>query len=123
MKALVLDDSRAMRALIGGMLREAGFEVSQAGSADEAMGLLRAEGAADVALVDWNLPGVDGLEFVRRMRADISFARTRILMVTTEVGQDRVEAALREGVQEYLMKPFTKEMLLGKLALIGDGKI
>jgi two-component system chemotaxis response regulator CheY len=70
MRALVIDDSRAMRSILGRMLRELGFEVLEAGNGREAIACLEAPGGVDLALVDWNMPEMDGLEFVRQVRAE-----------------------------------------------------
>jgi two-component system, chemotaxis family, chemotaxis protein CheY len=85
----------------------------------EALERLREMAAPDVALVDWNMPRLDGLELVRAVRAERAYDRTRLLMITTENELGRVSAALDAGADEYLMKPFTAEMLLEKLAIVG----
>lgn len=118
-RALILEDSRVMRALLARMLLELGFEAVPAGHVEEALDLLRGESGVELALVDWNLPGLSGMDFLRRLRADPSRRAIRVLVVSTEVGQHRIEEALREGAQEYLMKPFTRDMLAEKLALMG----
>lgn len=119
MRALVIDDSSAMRAMLRRLLREFGFEVAEAPDVLSALGALQPGRLPQLALVDWNLPGGSGIEFVRAVRADGANARLRIMMITTEVGPDRVRAALDAGAQEYLMKPFTRESLRDKLALLG----
>lgn len=120
-RALILEDSRTMRALLARMLRELGFEAVPAGHVEEALDRLRGGSDVELALVDWNLPGLSGMDFLRRLRADPAHRAIRVLVVSTEVGQHRVEEALREGAQEYLMKPFTRDMLAEKLALMGVG--
>lgn len=122
MRALVLDDSRAMRAILRRYLRELGFDVIEAPDADLASRLLEPEALPELALVDWNLPGRSGLEFVERLRTERRFDRLRIVMVTTEVERGQVLKALRAGADEYLMKPFTRETLESKLALVGFAK-
>ncbi len=118
-RALILEDSRVMRTLLTRMLRELGFEAVPAGHVEEALERLRGESGVELALVDWNLPGLSGMDFLRRLRAEPAHRAIRVLVVSTEVGQHRIEEALREGAQEYLMKPFTREMLADKLALMG----
>lgn len=115
MRALIIDDSLAMRAILRRLLLELGFEVHDAADAKAADAVLAKIGKAEVALVDWNLPGESGLDFVKRRRG----AGTRFLMVTTETEPARVAEALAAGADEYLMKPFTKEALVEKLALLG----
>ncbi len=119
MRALVLDDSRAMRTILGRILVDLGFETVEAADGPAALAELRQGPAFDLALVDWNLPGMSGLEVVQAVRADPVFDRVRLLMVTTETELERVARALDAGADEYIMKPFTREMLVDKLALIG----
>jgi two-component system chemotaxis response regulator CheY len=76
-------------------------------------------GGADIALLDWNMPQMDGFEFLRRVRSDADFSELRVMMVTTESEMSQVAKALEAGASEYLMKPFTKEALLEKLVLLG----
>ena len=121
MRAMVVDDSRAMRTIIGRMLKESGFEVLEAGNGQEAVAVLQSQGPVDLALVDWNMPEMNGLELVRAVRARPEWNATRLMMVTTEVEVQNVAAALESGANEYLMKPFTPDALKEKLALLGIG--
>ena len=119
MKALVIDDSRAYRGFVRSMLESGGFEVVEAESCSEALACLKEHGPIHVALVDWNMPGMDGLELIRTIRRTTPASDLRLMMVTTELEMDRVSTALQAGADEYLMKPFTKEALTDKLTLIG----
>ena len=119
MRALVIDDSSAMRALLRRLLRDLGFDVTEAPDVSTALERLRPGGLPDLALVDWNLPGGSGIDFVRAVRVDPGQRGLRILMITTEVGPEQVRRALDAGAQEYLMKPFTGESLRDKLVLMG----
>jgi two-component system, chemotaxis family, chemotaxis protein CheY len=119
MLALVIDDSTAMRSILARMLRELGFEVLQAGNGQEAITCLQTAGRADLALVDWNMPEMDGLEFVRQVRAQGRPAAIRLVMVTSEVEAGRIALALAEGADEYIMKPFNRQVLEEKLRLLG----
>ena len=119
MHALIVDDSKAMRSVLRSILREMGFEVSEAGNGREALERLRENRKIDLALVDWNMPEMNGFEFVCAMRADSAYDRMCVLMVTTETDLGRITQALDAGANEYLMKPFTKESLQGKMALLG----
>lgn len=119
MRALVIDDSSAMRALLRRLLRDFGFEVSEAPDVSGALQALEPGRLPQLALVDWNLPGGSGIDFVRAVRVDPARPAIRILMITTEVGPEQVRLALDAGAQEYLMKPFTRESLRDKLALMG----
>ncbi|HUJ28501.1 MAG TPA: response regulator [Myxococcales bacterium] len=122
MRAIVVDDSRAMRTIIGRMLKESGFQVLEAGNGQEAVDVLKAQGPVELALVDWNMPVMNGLELVRAVRARPEWNATRLMMVTTEVEVQNVAAALESGANEYLMKPFTPDALKEKLALLGIGQ-
>ncbi len=119
MRALVIDDSRAMRALLGRILRDLGYEVTDAADGRDGLARLRALGTADLVLVDWGMPVMDGLEFVRALRADPALAGVRVLMVSTETEAGQVARALAAGVDEYVMKPFTRDTIVGKLELLG----
>ena len=119
MRALIVDDSRAMRALIGRSLREFQIETFEAANGREAMDKLKAGERADLAMVDWNMPEMNGLEFVRTVRSCNDYDAMRIVMVTTEAELGRMGEALDSGANEYLMKPFTKDAMAEKLKLIG----
>ena len=119
MKALIVDDSRAIRLILGKMLKTLGFEVTEAENGKVALDTLSAAGPFDLALVDWNMPVMNGLEMVKALRADERFSELRIMMVTTETEHDQVSLALDAGATEYLMKPFSVEAVSQKLALLG----
>ncbi|HVS36709.1 MAG TPA: response regulator [Gemmataceae bacterium] len=118
MRALVIDDSRVMRGILRRFLAPCGFEVVEAGDGRQGMEQLRLA-APDLVLVDWNMPEMDGLSFIRAVRAVPACAGLRLLMITTENETHRVAEALEAGASEYLMKPFTREALLEKLDLLG----
>jgi two-component system chemotaxis response regulator CheY len=119
MRALVIDDSRAMRSILGTILREIEFAVDEVGSAEEAVDALESGAIFDLALVDWNLPGMNGLELVKVIRGRPDLGDIRLMMVTTETEIERVREALAAGADEYIMKPFDRDMLLEKLGLLG----
>ena len=119
MKALVVDDSRAMRRIIAKLLLELGFEVHEADSGSEAMQQAHRLDGLSVVLLDWNMPGMDGREVLERLRADPKTADLPVMMVTTESEMEQVEVALNAGASEYLMKPFDRQALLEKLLLLG----
>jgi two-component system chemotaxis response regulator CheY len=118
MRALVIDDSRTVRAIIGTILRELGMEVVEAGDGRAGLEQLRAAPGVELVLVDWNMPEMDGLEFIKAVRAVRAFDPVRIMMVTTETETEQVLRALDAGANEYLMKPFTREILVAKLGLL-----
>ena len=119
MKALVVDDSRAMRSIIGKYLRELGFEVFEAASGMQALMDIRKIDGLSLVLVDWNMPEMDGCEFLKKVRTEEQFHDVPIMMVTTESEMEQVAVALEAGANEYLMKPFDKQGLLEKLLLLG----
>ena len=119
MRALVIDDSRAMRTILRGILSDLDFEVAEAADGKEAIRILDQDPAFDLALVDWNLPEMNGLEIVTEVRKDERFSDLHLLMVTTETEFERVHQALQAGANEYIMKPFDKAMLLDKLLILG----
>ena len=122
MKALVVDDSRATRTILRNALKAEGFEVFEAGDGRQALEELRKIGATDLALVDWNMPVMTGYELICEVRAQKEFDRMAIMMVTTESESAQVQRALDAGANEYVMKPFTAEILREKLLLLGLGK-
>jgi len=123
MLALVVDDSRAMRSILTRVLTELGFDVLQAGDGAEALAVidsgLASGSVPDVCLVDWNMPVMDGLEFIRAVRARDDLKEVSLMMVTTESEQDQIVRALAAGAHEYVIKPFTSEVIADKLALLG----
>jgi two-component system, chemotaxis family, chemotaxis protein CheY len=121
MIALVVDDSRAMRSMLGRMVRELGFDVVEAANGKDALSHLRGGLRPRLVLVDWNMPQMSGLEFVQSVRGDASHRGSRVMMVTTEIESTQVRRALAAGADEYLMKPFTREALAEKLELLGVG--
>jgi two-component system chemotaxis response regulator CheY len=119
MRALVVDDSRAMRLILGRVLRERGYDVAEAGDGREALQVLGSGPLPDVILVDWNMPVMNGLELVQTVRADGAYAGVRVVMVTTESEATHVMQALEAGADEYLFKPFTPEAVAEKLGMLG----
>lgn len=118
MRTLVIDDSRAMRLIIGNILREMGMEVVEAGNGIEGLEQLRMNPEVDLVLVDWNMPVMDGLEFIGAVRARREYDGVRLVMVTTETESEQVMRAFRAGANEYVMKPFTKDVLVAKINLL-----
>jgi two-component system chemotaxis response regulator CheY len=119
-KALVVDDSRAIRMILGRTLKELGFEVREAGNGKEALEVMEVEkSAVTLVLADWNMPEMNGLELLKRLRQDPELPSLAIIMVTTETEVDQMVVALEAGANEYVMKPFTKDILVEKLQLVG----
>ena len=118
MRALVIDDSRTVRIIIGQILREIGMEVLEARDGMEALEQIRRNPDVELMLVDWNMPEMNGLDFIRAVRSDRAYDAVRILMVTSESQGEQVIQALKAGANEYLMKPFNREVLVAKLNLL-----
>ena len=120
-QVLVVDDSRAMRMMLSNMLTEMGFEVSQAQHGREGLEHLTGHPDTAVALVDWNMPVMTGLEMVEAVRQDSALNRVKLMMVTTESEMSQMELALNAGANEYVLKPFTKDVIKDKLKLLRVG--
>jgi two-component system chemotaxis response regulator CheY len=118
MLALVIDDSRAVRMIIGKILRDAGIDVVEAGNGREGLERMVENPDVELVLVDWNMPVMNGLEYIRAVRSQREHDAVRIMMVTSEAEQEQVLRALEAGANEYLMKPFSKEVLIAKLSLL-----
>lgn len=119
MYALIIDDSRAMRRILRQIVEPLGFEILEAGHGQEGLACLHMAGKVEVTLVDWNMPVMNGLEFVKAVRADDSWNQMKLVMVTTETEPAQMARALMAGVDEFVMKPFTADILIEKLRLIG----
>lgn len=119
MRALVVDDSAVIRTVLTRILAGMGFEVVSAVNGKEALTRLEVGRRPDLTLVDWNMPEMNGYEFIRAVRADARWRDMPIMMVTTETEMEQVVRALAAGANEYLMKPFTPEMVQEKLAILG----
>ncbi len=121
MRAIVVDDSRAMRTILRKMLADIGFiEVLEAEHGRAALDRLDTEVEPPaLALVDWNMPEMNGLELIAALRSERRYDRTRLMMVTSETNPRHVYEALKAGVDEYVMKPLTREVIEDKLGLMG----
>ena len=121
MRALIVDDSRFVRDFLRGLLEGKGIECEEAADGQAGINLLDEAEPFDLALVDWNMPIMDGLEMLQQMRA-AGHDDVKVMMVTTEAENDFIIRALDAGADEYLMKPFNDEALTEKLALMGLGE-
>ncbi len=118
MRALVVDDSRFVRDYVRGLLEEQGIECEEAADGRAGLERLKSSPAFDLALIDWNMPVMNGLEMLCHLRA-AGFRDLKVMMVTTEAENDFIVRALDCGADEYLMKPFDEEALSEKLAMLG----
>lgn len=124
MHALVIDDSRAMRRIVSRILVNLGFTTVEAGDGRAALDILeslaaRGDALPDLACVDWNMPVMDGLEFICAVRERKDWRNLTMMMVTTESEHGQVVRALAAGAHEYMIKPFTADAFAEKLALLG----
>ena len=119
MHALVVEDSRAHRMVLRSYMHELGYEVTEATDGCEGLEQLKRFKEFDVVLVNWEMPVMDGVEFIRRVRADSAFSGLPIIMVSSISNGDAILQALQAGADEYLMKPINKQALAAKLELLG----
>lgn len=113
MKILLVDDSRTMRNIWKKVVSSIDAEVVEAGDGVEGLAAVAEHGPFDLMLVDWNMPNMDGLTMVTKVRANDK--TTAIIMVTTEAEKPRIIEAIKAGVNNYVVKPFTPDALLGKI--------
>lgn len=118
MRALIVDDSRFVRGFLRGLLEEKGMECEEAGDGQAGLDLLNSGQPFDLALVDWNMPVMNGFDMLQHLRAG-GFHGVKVMMVTTEAENDFILRALDAGADEYLMKPFDNEALSEKLYMLG----
>ena len=118
MRALIVDDSRFVRDYLRGLLEEKGIECEEASDGRAGMIQLHECEAFDLALVDWNMPVMDGFKMLENMRAE-GYSEVKVMMVTTEGENDFILRSLDAGADEYLMKPFDNEALTEKLTMLG----
>ena len=114
MKCLVVDDSAITRRILVNSLRTIGFtKILEAGDGKQALELC--DGTVDVVLTDWNMPGMPGVELVRSLRANPEFASLPVLLITSRKGKEDVVEAANAGIDGYIVKPFTPEILKLKI--------
>ena len=119
MRVLIVDDSRSMRLILKRMLAEMGHtDVVEAEHGEQALARVE-EIPPELALVDWNMPVMNGLEFVTELRKSRSYDKVKVMMVTSESSPRLVYEALKAGADEYAMKPVTREVIEDKLQLLG----
>lgn len=120
-KALVVDDSKAIRQIERKYLEELGFEVLEAENGKEALEVIKEHPDISLILLDWHMPIMNGYEFLKTLRAYPQYQEIKVMMVTTENQQKSVIDAIMAGANEYLMKPFDKEMLETKIRYLFEG--
>jgi len=118
MKLLLVDDSATMRRIQRTQLNSLGIQdILEAGDGQDGYHVLSENMPVDLVLLDWNMPVMDGLTLLRKLRADARFASVKIIMCTSESEKSRVIDALKAGASNYLVKPFSPEALKEKLGI------
>jgi len=117
MRILIVDDSSTMRRIIGNVVMQLGFAKDDFDEAEDGVKAwkLLCESHYDVILTDWNMPNMNGLDLVKKIRSEGAHQKTPIIMITTEGGKSEVITALKAGVNNYIVKPFNAEVLKEKL--------
>ena len=117
MRILIVDDSSTMRRIIGNVVMQLGFSKDDFDEAEDGVKAwkLLEESVYDVILTDWNMPNMNGLDLVKKVRSEGNHMKTPIIMITTEGGKGEVITALKAGVNNYIVKPFNAEILKEKL--------
>ena len=118
-RILIVDDNRVIRRVIRQMLETCGFSVEEAEDGVQCLNYCREHGVPDGIVLDINMPEMDGITCLQTMRADPAFRECVIVMCTTQVEMPHIVAALAAGANEYVMKPFTEEILRDKLRTVG----
>ena len=118
MRALIVDDSSTMRSVLRVIVRGLGIETLEAAHGVQAMERLRHSPKIDFALVDWNMPEMNGFEFLCALRKNHDHDDLKVVMVTTETELSQVQHALECGANEYIMKPFTRDSVIEKLQML-----
>ena len=115
---LVVDDSKVIRKVARHILETLDFEVSEAADGREALDSCLSS-VPDVILLDWNMPVMSGMDFLRALRETALASRPKVVFCTTENGMAYIRAAIEAGADEYVMKPFDRETLESKLQIVG----
>jgi two-component system chemotaxis response regulator CheY len=115
---LVVDDSRVVRKVARRILEQQGFTIEEAEDGQKALEACRRNMPGSV-LLDWNMPVMNGIEFLKALRLEFGPDRPPVMFCTTENDISFIEQAIENGAQEFIMKPFDEEILLGKFAQVG----
>jgi two-component system chemotaxis response regulator CheY len=121
-KVLVVDDFPTMRRIVKNLLKQLGYEnIDEAEDGSQALAKLKA-GGYGLVITDWNMPVMEGIDLLKNLRADDALKDLPVLMVTAEAEKDKVITAIKAGVDNYVVKPFTAEILKEKLEKIAEKK-
>ncbi len=120
MKALIVDDAKVVRVALSRIMNQLGYEAVTAEDGQQALAAMAEHPDTDVVMLDWNMPVMNGYDFLITLREMPEHATNpKVIMVTTETGMPQMLKALAGGADEYIMKPFDKEMVAGKLQMVG----
>ncbi|WP_425517709.1 chemotaxis response regulator CheY [Oceanobacter mangrovi] len=118
MKILIVDDFSTMRRIVKNLLRDLGFtNTAEADDGSTALPMLQ-QGDFDFLVTDWNMPGMSGIDLLKKVRADERLRHLPVLMVTAEAKREQIVAAAQAGVNGYVVKPFTAAVLKEKIEKI-----
>lgn len=118
-KVLVVDDAKVVRVSLGKIMQSLGFDVFDAEDGQKAVEMMEQHPDIELVMLDWNMPNMNGYEFLVQLRAQPDHASSpAVIMVTTETGMNSMLKALAAGADEYIMKPFDREMVASKLDII-----
>jgi two-component system, chemotaxis family, chemotaxis protein CheY len=115
---LIVDDSKVIRKVARHILETMQFDVAEAADGKEALDHCSGT-TPDVILLDWNMPVMSGMDFLRAYRSTLVSTQAKVIFCTTENGVDHIKAAIDAGADEYVMKPFDRETLEAKLQIVG----
>ena len=118
-QALVVDNSKGLRVLLGWILQEVGIETVEASNGAEALQILGTDEHFAVVILDWDLPGMNGIQVVAAIRRDEKLKSLPIMMISGRPHSSDAEYALKSGVNDYVIKPFTREAILHGLTRMG----
>jgi two-component system chemotaxis response regulator CheY len=116
---LIVDDSKVVRKVLRRIVEDLGFFCTEADYGDDAYERCELDGMPDVILLDWNMPGVDGMEFLVRLRATAGGKTPKVIFCTTECTKEGMEEAVKAGADEFIMKPFDGEIIKAKFRMVG----
>lgn len=119
MKVLIVDDSKPILSMVTEMLNTLGHEACTALNGQIAFDMLKETSDIDLVLLDWNMPVMTGLEFLEKNRAEAAFT-VPVFMMTTEKSPEKIQKALENGASDYIMKPFTPDILESKIEMLED---
>ncbi len=119
-KALIVDDAKVVRVSLGRIMKKLGFEILEAADGQQAITQMEQHPDTSIIMLDWNMPVMNGYDFLVHLRAIPEHAtHPKVMMVTTETGMSSMLKALAAGADEYIMKPFDQDMVSSKLNILG----